>query len=220
MVQTLQILQVTLFAIPILGLLALGLIILIRPMNIIDRRWLLLVFLPLLLANLLATWENDSLNEVAALTDWRLWLVLVTDLVLGVGLTLGLRGILIYGLNVSDTVYLLAEALHGAGFEVNSHLGEKRSLLAAAQTADILTVNAEKGPEDIWLTSRAGEVLIRVGSRRGLAILRKAIPAVRSTQSEYAFSEHAIGIIYIVLGVVFAVLSWIFFFEPRLILID
>lgn len=220
MVQTLQILQIILFAIPILALLAFGLVILIRPITIMNRRWMLLVFLPLLLANLLAIWENDSLNEAAALTDWRLWFILVTDLALGVGLTLGLRGVVIYGMTVSDAAYLLEEALQATGFEVSSHLGEKHTLWGAAKPADILIVKTEKGVEEIWLTFLAGEVLLRAGSRKGFAILRKMIPIIRSTQGDYEFSARPMGILYIVLGVVFAVLSWVFFFEPRLILID
>ena len=220
MVLTLQILQVALFTIPILALLVHGLIILFRPISIINRRWMLLVFLPLLAANLLAIWENDSLNEVTALTDWRLWLILVTDLALGTGLTLGLRGMVVYGLSISDAAYLVGEALMALGFDVDSHPGEKRTIWAAAQTAEILTVKTEKGGGDIWLTSRAGEVMIRADSRKGLAVLRQVFPKVRSSQSEYVFSAHATGILYIVLGVVFAVLSWIFFFEPRLVLID
>jgi hypothetical protein len=219
-VLTLQILQVTFFAIPILNLLIYGLIILIRPISVINRRLMLLIFLPLLLANLLAIWENDSMNDVSAIADWRLWLILVTDIVLGTGLAFGLRGVAIYGLTDSDAAYLFAEALRAKGFEVESHSGAKRSLLAISQTANILTVKTEKGSEDIWLTSRSGEVLVRVKTRQGLTILRKVVPLVRSTQSEYVFSAHAMGILYIVLGVVLAVLSWIFFFEPRLILIE
>ena len=48
MVMTLQILQVSLFAIPVIVLIALGLVILLRPVAVINRRWLLLTFLPLL----------------------------------------------------------------------------------------------------------------------------------------------------------------------------
>jgi hypothetical protein len=217
---TLQILQVALFTLPILTLLIYGLIVLIRPVSVIDRRWMLMVFLPLLLANLLAIWENDSVNAVTALTDWRLWLILLTDVALSVGLTLGLRGVLIYGLTAADAAYLTMAALRKEGFEVESNSGEKRSVWAMPQKAEILSFQTEGETEEIWFTSRAGEVLARMDSRRGMAALRKSLPAIRNVQTEYLFSAHAMGVLYLVLGVVLAVLGWIFFFEPRIVLID
>ncbi len=220
MILTLQVLQVVLFAIPILTLLIYGLLILIRPVVVIDRRWMLLVFLPLLAANLLAMWENDSVNEVTVLTDWRLWLIFATDLALGVGLTLSLRGRAIYGVSSSDAAYLIREALEKAGVNVESRIGEKRSIWTMPQNAQILTLHTQTGTEDIWFTSRAGEVLMRTSSRQGMATVRKALPAVRTVQTEYLFSAHAMGVLYLVLGVVFSVLSWIIFFEPKLLLIE
>jgi hypothetical protein len=32
--------------------------------------------------------------------------------------------------------------------------------------------------------------------------------------------SRAVGVLYLVLGLVFAVLSWLFFFEPRLFIIE
>ena len=48
----LQNLQLILFSIPVLYLLALGLLILFKPVTVLDRRWMLLAFLPILVDNL------------------------------------------------------------------------------------------------------------------------------------------------------------------------
>lgn len=221
MTQTLQTLQLILFAIPTLTLLAIGGVILIKPVSVINRRWYLLVFLPLLLANAAAILENDpSAGAFSSAANWRLWLVLIADLAMAVGVTLVFRGALVYGLNAAETEGLLASTLRDKGYEVHSHVGEKRVLWGSSLDARILTVNQDGQAVDLWITERFNEVIIHAESRNGFVLLKQALPEIPKVERPYDFKSHAMGILYIILAVVFAVLFWIFFFEPRLILIE
>jgi len=220
LIQTLQTLQLILFAIPLLTLLAIGTVILIKPVSAINRRWMLLVFLPMLLANLLAILENDSLSNDVVLSDWRLWLILVTDVALAVGIIFTFHGFIVYGLSATETEDTLVNILRAEGYEVEQRMGEKRVLWGRIRNAFILMVQNGDQSEDVWITSRGDEVLIRMDSPSGLHLLKKTLSAIQSTKTTYDFRAHAMGVLYIVLAVVFAGLSWIFFFEPRLILIE
>ena len=221
MILTLQILQVSLFTIPVIVLIVLGLVILLRPVAVINRQWLLLTFLPLLLANLLATVMGDTQNGIAVLPDWRFWAIVAVDLVLAVGIGIWLRGAALYGLPLTRAETLCRDALEAQGYSVSPRIGEKRTLLTTVPQATIFSVTIEDGEEDIWLTSRAGEVLVRTDSRRGMTLLRqKVLPALRNHQTPYVFQAHAMGILYLVLAVVLLVFGWIYFFEPRLLFVE
>ena len=221
MVMTLQILQVSLFSIPILVLVILGLVILLRPVAVINRRWMLLTFLPLLLANLLAVVMGDTQNEIAILLDWRFWAIVAVDMVLAVGISIWLRGVALYGLELTRAKKLCREAIEAKGYTVSPKTGEKQSLLNTVPQASILSVTIEGREEDIWLTSRAGEVVIRADSRRGMSLLKQdVLPALRKVQTPYMFQAHAMGVLYLVLAVVLLVFGWIYFFEPRLLLVE
>jgi len=221
MVMTLQILQVSLFSIPILVLVILGLVILLRPVAVINRRWMLLTFLPLLLANLLAVVMGDTQNEIAILLDWRFWAIVAVDMVLAVGISIWLRGVALYGLELTRAKKLCREAIEAKGYTVSPKTGKKQSLLNTVPQASILSVTIEGREEDIWLTSRAGEVVIRADSRRGMSLLKQdVLPALRKVQTPYMFQAHAMGVLYLVLAVVLLVFGWIYFFEPRLLLVE
>lgn len=219
MILTLQILQVSLFSIPIIVLIVLGLVILLRPVAVVDRRWLLLTFLPLLVANLLAAVMGDIQNDIVALLDWRFWAIVAVDAALVVGIGFWLRGIALYGLTLTTTESLCRTALQAAGYDVSVRIGEKRTLLTTERQATIFTVLIEDAEEEIWLTYRAGEVIIRTDSARGRALLKQILPTFQKHQAGYVFQYHAMGILYLVLAVVLLVLGWIYFFEPRLVLV-
>jgi hypothetical protein len=215
MTVTLQIMQVVLFAIPILTMLGIGLLILLRPVSIIDRRMFLVVFIPLLLANTLMILVGDDLQ-----LDWRAWLVLGANVVLIAGAIYLARGALVYGLTPEAVEQIFADMLRKKGFEVETRRLEKQDLWG--RTRDACLVNAEKDTEShqFWITARFNEVLIRAEQRASRAALQVVIPALLQVVVPYDFKKRATGVLYIVLAVVFAILVWILFFEPRFILID
>ena len=220
MILTLQILQVSLFAIPVLVLIVLGLVILLRPVAVINRRWLLLTFLPLLVANLLAIFTNDTANGIAVLPDWSFWANVAVDLALAAGISFWLRGVAVYGLPLTVVETLCRDALVGQGIEVSARIGEKRTLLTTERQATIFTVVVGGKEEEIWLTSRTGEVVIQADSAQGRALAKQVIPILRNHQAPYAFQHHAVGILYLVLAAVLLVFGWIYFFEPRLVIVE
>lgn len=213
--QIFQILQVTLFALSTLTLLGIGILILSRAVSIVDRRIYLLVFIPLLLANTLALFEG---NEVRF--NWRTWLILGADLVLIVGAILLSRGFQVYGLNTEMVVDILTETFRQQGYTVKTKAAEKRDLWGRTRDACVLT--AQKLDEELlfWIITRYNEVAIRAQQRSHTKYLRDTLPALSQQKVPYDFKSHAVGVLYIILALVFAVLTWIFFFEPRLILIE
>ena len=220
MVMTLQILQVSLFAIPVIVLIALGLVILLRPVAVINRRWLLLTFLPLLVANLLAIVMNDTENGIAPLPDWQFWAFVAVDLALAAGISLWLRGVAVYGLPLTTVEMLCRDALLAQGVEVSPRIGEKRTLLTTEKQATIFTVVIDGKEEEIWLNSHAGEVVIRADTARGRALVKQVLPVLHKHEAQYAFQYHAMGILYLVLAVVLLVFGWIYFFEPRFVVVE
>ena len=75
------------------------------------------------------------------------------------------------------------------------------------------------GKEKIWVIERFYEVVLRASSQQGVCLVRQLLPELRQVEQPYDFRRHAVGILYMLLGVVLAVFGWIFFFEPRLILV-
>lgn len=216
MIQTLQILQVILFSIPILTLLVTGLIILFRPVSIVNRRWFLFVLVPLLLANTMAILAgNGSLR-----LDWRAWLILVADLVLIAGAVWFSRGMIIYGLTAETVERIVADTYRLKGFAVDTHSMEKRDLFGRTMDVHLLTAERAGQIMRLWITARFYEVLLRPEHQHGSIFLRQAFTALGNEKTAYDFKTHAVGVLYIVLALVFAVLTWIFFFEPRFILIN
>lgn len=217
MMQTLQILQVILFSIPILTLLAIGVTILFRPVSILNRGWFLVVLIPLLLANSLTILASRSGNVHM---DWRAWLILGADLVLIAGAVWFSRGLIIYGLTPETVERIVAEGLSQIGFSVDTHSTEKRDLFGRTRDARLLTAEQAGQTVLLWITARFYEVLLRPEHHQGTKFLRNALPALREEMVPYDFKTHAVGVLYIVLALVFAILTWIFFFEPRFILIN
>ena len=125
----LQNLQLILFSIPVLYLLALGLLILFKPVTVMARRWMLLAFIPILVDNLLAIFGNETLSLAEILQDGYFWLVLGADLALGVGIALTLRGQVIYGLSREQVEKALIQSIREAGFSVTSAGGEWKTPL-------------------------------------------------------------------------------------------
>lgn len=215
MIETLQILQVILFSIPVVVLLVIGIMILARSVSIIDQRIFLAVFIPLLVANTLAIFEGNSLR-----LDWRAWLILAADLVLITGAVWLLHGVQVYGLKAETVETVLAEAFRQQGFTVETRQAEKRDLWGRTREASLLTVENADMRHYIWITARFNEVFIRPEHLSSRNILHQALPALQGEKVPYEFKAHAVGILYIILALVFALLTWIFFFEPRFILID
>jgi hypothetical protein len=215
MIETLQILQVILFSIPPIALLVVGIMILSRSVSIIDQRIFLAAFIPLLLANTLAILEGDGLR-----LDWRAWLILAADLVLITGAVWVLRGYQVYGLKAETVETVVTETLQQQGFTIETHPEEKRDLWGRTREACLLTAENGDGQHQVWITARFNEVFIRAEHRTSGKILRSILPALQNETVPYEFKSHAVGILYIILAIVFALLTWIFFFEPRFILIE
>jgi hypothetical protein len=216
MLQTLQVLQVILFAITVLTLLAIGVLILARAVSIVNRRWFLLVLIPLLLANTLSILSvNRQFNM-----DWRTWLILAADLVLIVGGIRLAQGYQVYGLSAEEVEQVLTEVLQQQGFTIEMSDLKKQDLWGRTRGARLLRAKKEDQTHDFWITARFNEVLIQSEHAMDAKLLYRVLPALRETKVPYEFKAHAAGVLYIILAVVFAVLAWIFFFEPRLILIE
>ena len=218
--QTLQILQFVLFVIPVVALITLGGVILLKPVSVVNRRWYLAVFLPILFANSLILLESILLNAGGGLTIWRFWLILLVDVFLIVGVSWYFRGFMVFGLNAADTETILKDALLSKGYVVQQQVGKKSILWGKPWAAQILTVNTNGSTEDIWITERFNEVLVRVDSSKGLNILKGGLPSLRKVERPYTFEAHAFGLLFLVVAVVLGVLIWIFFFEPQLLILD
>ncbi len=217
--EVLQIVQVALFTLPILYLLVMGLVILLRPVAVLNRRWLLLVFLPLLVANPLAFAEADLRNDVAVVSDWAFWALVGVDLLLAGGGLWLFRGYSVYGLDEAQVRDGLVEALRAAGRTAAVSQDEQKTLLSKPQNVTTLTVTQGGAAETIWLTARAGEVVVHTRSRVMMKQLRPALASVGKNQREGGSPQRALGVLYLVVAVVFAVLTWIFFFEPRILVL-
>ena len=85
--ETLTAIQIGLFALPILSLFGLGVYLLLRPVNVINQRWYLLVIAPLLVVNPIFILEDTFNSEGNPSLGWRFWLVLVVDILLLEGIT-------------------------------------------------------------------------------------------------------------------------------------
>jgi hypothetical protein len=216
MMQTLQILQVILFSIPILTLLAIGVIILFRPVSILNLGWFLVVLVPLLLANTLTILGGDGNVHL----DWRAWLILGADLALIAGAVLFSRGFIVYGLTLETVERIVVDTLTQIGFAVDTYSTEKRDLFGKSRDARLLTAEQAGQTARLWITASFHEVLVRPEPQQGTKFLRQALPTLRDEMVPYDFKTHAVGVLYIILALVFAILTWIFFFEPRFILIN
>ncbi len=220
MVLNLLTLQLVLFLIPILFLLALGLLILFKPVTIMDRRWMLLAFLPILLDNLLAIFGNETLSWEQILRDGYFWLILGADLTLAIGITLTMRGYVVYGLTPEQVAQALAQAMTDAGYTADAAQGEWKSIWGRASEAVVITWETGGQSRSCAITSRTGEVMIRTKARSDLRLLSAFMGKIRNVKNPYEFSQHAVGVLYLVMAFVLAVFGWIYFFEPRLVLIE
>ncbi|MCB2214362.1 hypothetical protein KQH50_03085 [bacterium] len=217
--EVLQVIQVALFAIPTIYFLVLGLLILLKPVVVLSRRWLLLVFLPLLVANPVAFAEANLRNDVAVVTDWTFWALLGVDLLLAGAVVWLLRGFSVYGLSEVQVRDGVTAALQAAGWQVDVSQAERKTLLSKAQQVTVFTVERDGACETFWLMGRAGEVTVRSRSRSVFGHLRPVLAALQATPASDGMQSRALGILYLVLGVVFAVLTWIYFFEPRILIL-
>jgi predicted outer membrane lipoprotein len=218
--QILTIIQIGLFALPILSLFGLGVALLIKPVNVINRRWYLAVIVPLLLANPLVILENALWLEEAISLGWRFWVVVVVDILLLVGITWWFRGYLVYGLSASGVEDGLKHAFEARGLEVQKNIGVKSSLLGWNGDAQVLTVMEQGQPMDIWISERYREVLLQTDTKRGYHLLKGELSSLRETDQPYRIKAHLMGILFIIFAIVLTVMLWIFFFEPKLIQIE
>ncbi len=213
-------LQLILFSMPIVSFTVLGVFILLKPVAVINRRWYLAVVIPLLLANLLALIETNLGNNYSLAADWQFWLVVVVDIAMLIGSILVFRGFLIFGLTGSEIMEIMKQNFEAKQIVSRLHAGEKKSILGTPSRAIILTIEDQDTEREIWITESLGEVILRADSKNGFGLAREAMPELRRLKKPFIFKQHTMGILYIVLAVVLAVFGWIFFFEPRLILVD
>ena len=217
MSETIQTAQLILFAIPVVALAGVGLAILLKPVVVLRRRWMLLVLLPLLLANTLAVWESG--DDVAA-NGW-FWLVAAVDLGLSVAMALALRGYEVYGLDQAELEAGLCDGLEALGlFSWQAEVMEKRLFWETVPDAMRVTSQMAAGPAVFWVIPHSGNFQLLGETWVDRLLLEPVGEALGKASAAYVFKRHAIGVLYLVLALVFAVFSWIFFFEPRLILID
>ena len=220
MPEALTIIQIGLFTLPILSLFGLGVVLLAKPVNVINRLWYLAVIAPLLLANPLAILENNLRSDGVTSLGWRFWMVLVVNILLLAGITWWLRGYLVYGLSPVEIEEILAHAFEAQGLEVQKNVGVKSSLLGWTGDAHVVSVMEKEKPTDIWISERYKEVLLQADTNRGYQLLKGELSALRETDQPYRLSAHLMGILFIIFAFVLVVMLWIFFFEPKLIQID
>jgi len=220
LLQLLQTLPIIFFTISIVGWLFLGLLILVNSVLVLHRRVFLLIFLPILAANPLALFEELALPSQNASPNWRLWAVLAVDLALAVAGYWLLTGWQIYGLSEGETEGALKTWCDEQGWEVDSQLAERKTLWGGNRMGIRLTVLCKGQTLVLWLLGGANETRIEGETPKARECIRQMLPALRRPEKPYRLKEHLTGALYIVLAVVLAVLAWIFFFEPRLVLID
>jgi hypothetical protein len=219
----LTLIPLILFSIPSLTLLGMGLVILIKPISVINRRWYLAIFAPLLAANPLALLNNLGAPGDSALSGGDLVFligVILADLAIILGFALVFRGAVVHGLGEEETWAALETLLKDKGHSVTKRTGEKSFLWARFDEARILTVGSGEAAADIWIAESVREVVIRADSRKALQYLQTVLPELRKMDRPYRFKAHAMGVLYLVLALVFAILTWIYFFEPRLVLVN
>lgn len=218
--EILQILQIGFFALPVLGLLLLGVLMMIKPVLIFHRRLFLLILIPFLLANPLALIETYILPEDTPSPDWRLWLVLVVDILLvAVGYRL-LSGWLVYGLSEEKIETTLQDRFEAQGWEFRSSSRTRSTWWGGKRPARYLEASRGDHALTFWLLSQGSEIRLEGTTQEADIHLHKALPTLRRVEKPDQSQEHLTGLLFIVLAVVLAVLAWIFFFEPRLILIE
>ncbi len=220
MSQILQIVQVILFCMPVLTLLILGVVIWMKTVSVVNRRWYLAILVPLLLANLLAVWVDVPSNGSSVGGSWQFWLTLAVDSILS-GLTIfSSRGALVYGVSAAQIEKALTQAFREKGAKISFRSGERRALLRGKQEARILDIHTTEQFKQIIILERFNEVLLQGVSRAAMADLRNRLPDQDYPDEIYNLEYRWAGALYIVLAVIFAVSVWVFFFEPRLIMIE
>jgi len=220
LLQLLQTLQISFFALSVLGFLILGLLVLLKPVLILHRRVFLLIFLPLLLANPLAVLEEFALPGENAILDWRLVLVLVFDLALIVVAYWFFQGWVVFGLSTNEVEAALQDWFESREWSFDAQTAERTTFWGGKRNARRLEASQENQVHVFWLLRQGSEIRLEGENDEAKKILRRSMPVLRHVQKPYHFQDHIPGILYLVLAVVLAVLSWIFFFEPRLILLD
>jgi len=217
--EVVQVLQIILFIIPVAALWAMGALLLLKPVNILHHRWRLLVLIPLLAANILAIIENNLSSEGWSTLGWGLWLILGVDLVLGVGLWLTSRGFLIFGLTAQEVEAAITAGCREVGMRVTASQEEELLFFGGKEAVSQLHIEGDQNV-DIRIRNRFNEIIVQAESKVGRKILKDLFPQILETKDAPMNKSRATGVLFIVLGLVFAVLGWIFFFEPRLILLE
>ncbi len=220
MLRFFQILQIGFFTIPILGLILLGFLILIKPIFILHRRYNLLAFVPLLLANLLALIEKFTISGGKLALNWQLVLVVAVDLSLIIGGVWLLRGWQIYGLSQVEAANTLKRWFDERGWTIITENTEKSTWWGTLHQAN--KGQATRGDEALtfWLTRQGNQVQLQGENRKAQHYLHQTLSSLQHVEKPDQTRGHLAGVLYIILGIVLAVLVWIYFFEPRLILIE
>lgn len=220
MTNILQIIQVILFCSPVLTLIAMGLVILTKPVSVLDRRLLIMVFIPLLLANVLALLEDSLSNGNPLGSTWRFWLTLVVDLSLCLTVCVAFRGLIIHGMSAAQVEAALAAVFRQKEDVVTAQVVKKRTFLGGEQDVRRLDLKRSGQHKPLFIIDKVNEVLVRGISRRTAIDLSKALSEMESRDEATQAKSRRIGVLYLVMALIFAVSVWILFFEPRLVLIE
>ncbi len=220
MIEPQMILTIILFAIPIVALLAMGTIILYRPVSVINRRWYLAIIAPLLAANPISLLGNLGGEGWSSSETLTLILILIADAAIITGFFWIFRGAVVHGLTEAETQQALKDLLEKEGHQVTLSTGEKSFLWARYPQARIIAFENSKISDEVWIAESVNEVVIRADSRNSHRLLTRTLPELRKIQKPYHFKDHAMGILYLVVALIFSALVWIYFFEPRLIVVN
>jgi hypothetical protein len=174
----------------------------------------------LLAANPLSLLEELAVPDTNATLDWRVWVILVADLVLAAAGILLLKGWLIYGRSEQETEQMLKAWCEKQGWLCDSQSTPRKTLWGGNRVATCVQITRESQVLTLWLIGQGDETRLEGETPAARALLRTILPELGRVEKPYLLQDHLTGVLYIVLAIILAVLAWIFFFEPRLILID
>ncbi len=130
------------------------------------------------------------------------------------------RGFLVFGLSTGELEEVLTEGCREMGMQVTANEEEETLLLGGEETVHILHIEGGQETMEIKIRNRFNEITIQVEPRAETGRLRGIFPLLKDAKVASKCRSRATGVLYLILGLVFAVLGWIFFFEPRLILLE
>ncbi|MBG0787794.1 MAG: hypothetical protein H0S79_22115 [Anaerolineaceae bacterium] len=217
---SLPILQFSLLVIMAIYLFELGLVVLLRPISIINSSWLTFAGLPLPIVNLLPFVINDTSDGMVFSQDLGMWILFVFVLTLIMVFVFYRQNYVVIGLKQTEVEAFFMEWLRSQTYMVSSRIGDKRYGQRTVKNVKIITVRIYNTDEEIWMKGLWGEVGIYADSAQGRGLVKEFCLALRKYPIQYVFKHHATAILYPLIGVGLLVFGWIEYIKPLFGLVD